>query len=297
MSDSQVSFFSPKTPESFAAAAISLGGGLLDPQGPVAAGNAKILLNATAIMLMIVVPTILTTLAYAWWFRSSNVRARYLPDWEFSGRIEMIVWGIPLLVVLFLSGVIWIGSHELDPSRPIDSEAKALEVQVVSLDWKWLFIYPQEGVASVNELVLPAGVPAHFSLTSGTVMNMFFVPQLGSMIATMNGMVTQLNLKADRSGEFYGVSAQYSGSGFSDMNFRVRSLAPSDFTQWAQETRVAAKKLDEGVYLSLLGDRATAPVSTFGTVSPGLFDKITNQNMDRWARPKQHGETEQGAQR
>ena len=157
--------------------------GVLDPQGPVAAGNSQILLNALAIMLMIVVPTLLAPLAFAWWFRASNKRAIYRPEWAYSGRLELIVWGIPLLVILFLSGVTWIGSHDLDPARPLAEEAKPVEIQVVSLDWKWLFIYPDEGVASVNEIALPPDRPAHFSLTSATVMNMFFVPQLGSMIA------------------------------------------------------------------------------------------------------------------
>ena len=177
-------------------------GGVLDPQGPIGAANAKILLNALGIMLVIVVPTIILILVFGWWFRASNPRARYRPDFVYSGGIEMVVWGIPILVILFLGGVIWIGSHELDPFKPISSPAKPVEVQVVSLDWKWLFIYPEQGVASVNELVVPAGVPVHFSLTSASVMNMFFVPQLGTMIATMNGMVTQVHLAADNPGEF-----------------------------------------------------------------------------------------------
>jgi cytochrome o ubiquinol oxidase subunit 2 len=148
-------------------------------------------------MLAIVVPTIAATFAFAWWFRASNARARYLPDWVFSGRIELIVWSIPLLVIMLLGGVAGIGSHDLDPAKPLTSDTPPFEVQVVSLDWKWLFIYPSHGVASVNQLVIPAATPIHFSLTSASVMNVFFVPQLGSMIYTMNGMTTQLNLQAD----------------------------------------------------------------------------------------------------
>src|SRR5246127_3955620 len=149
-------------------------GGVLDPQGPIGAANRLILLNALGIMLVIVVPTIIAILAFGWWFRESNTRARYRPDFVYSGGIEMVVWGIPILTIMFLGGVIWIGSHELDPFKPISSPEKPVEVQVVSLDWKWLFIYPEQGVASVNELVVPAGVPVHFSLTSASVMNMFF---------------------------------------------------------------------------------------------------------------------------
>ena len=147
-------------------------------------------------------PTIAATLAFAWWFRATNTRAAYLPDFAYSGRLELIVWAIPVLVIMLLGGVIWIGSHELDPAKPLASKTPPLDIQVVSLDWKWLFIYPNQGVASVNQLVLPAGVPIHFSLTSGSVMNAFFVPQLGSMIYTMNGMTTQLNLRADTPGTF-----------------------------------------------------------------------------------------------
>jgi cytochrome o ubiquinol oxidase subunit II len=163
-------------------------GGVLDPQGPIGAANRLILLNALGIMLVIVVPTIIAILIFAWWFRASNTRASYRPDFVYSGGIEMVVWGIPILTIMFLGGVTWIGSHDLDPFKPIASPEKPVEVQVVSLDWKWLFIYPDESVASVNELVVPAEVPVHFSLTSASVMNMFFVPQLGTMIATMNGM-------------------------------------------------------------------------------------------------------------
>src|SRR6187402_3180005 len=170
------------------------GEGILAPVGPIGAGERTILLNSLVIMLVIVIPTIIATLGFAWWFRAGNTKARYLPEWAFSGRVELVVWSIPILVILFLAGVIWVGSHDLDPFKPIKSREKALEVQVVSLDWKWLFIYPDQGIASVNELVVPAGVPVHFSLTSASVMNAFFVHRVGSMIYTMNGMVTQVNL-------------------------------------------------------------------------------------------------------
>ena len=167
---------------------------VLDPQGFIGFAEKMILIDSLVIMLAIVIPTIAATLAFAWWFRASNMTARYLPDWAFSGRIELIVWSIPLLVIMLLGGVAWIGSHDLDPAKPLTSNTPPLEVQVVSLDWKWLFIYPSQGVASVNRLVVPAAVPIHFSLTSASVMNAFFVPQLGSMIYTMNRMTTQRRL-------------------------------------------------------------------------------------------------------
>jgi cytochrome o ubiquinol oxidase subunit 2 len=259
--------------------------GVLEPQGPIAAGNAQILLNALAIMLMIVVPTLLATLVFAWWFRASNKRAVYRPDWAYSGRLELIIWGIPLLVILFLSGVTWIGSHDLDPARPLAGEAKPVEIQVVSLDWKWLFIYPDEGVASVNEIAMPTDRPAHFSLTSATVMNMFCVPQLGSMIATMNGMATQLNLKADRPGDYHGQSAQFSGAGFSDMHFVLRALAPDSFTQWTAEARKSRLALDESEYLALARARATSPTLFYGSIDRGLFERIAARRLTSEASP------------
>src|SRR6267142_2668741 len=202
---------------------------VLDPQGVIGIAEKTILIDSLAIMLAIVVPTIAATLGFAWWFRASNTRAIYLPDWEYSGRIELIVWSIPLLTIILLGGVAWIGAHDLDPAKPLASDTPPLEIQGVSLDWKWLFIYPGQRVASVNQLVVPAGVPVHFSLTSASVMNAFFVPQLGSMIYTMNGMRTQLNLRADAPGTFLGLSSHYSGDGFSGMHFDVQALPPAQF--------------------------------------------------------------------
>src|SRR5208282_2731073 len=191
--------------------------GILDPQGPIASAQRLLLINTTEIMLVVVVPVILATLGFAWWYRSSNARAKRREDLAYEGRIDFVVWSIPTLVVILLGAVNWIGSHELDPRAPIAADAKPLEVEVVALDWKWLFIYPEEGIAAVNQLVIPAGTPVRFRLTSATVMNSFFVPQLGSQIYTMPGMTTHLNLLADRPGEFPGISANFSGDGFADM--------------------------------------------------------------------------------
>src|SRR4030088_2157794 len=212
---------------------------VLDPQGVIGIAERTLLIDSLAIMLAIVVPTIAATLGFAWWCRASNTRAIYLPDWEYSGRIELIVWSIPLLTIILLGGVAWIGSHELDPAKPLASDTPPLEIQGVSLDWKWLFIYPNQSVASVNQLVVPAGVPLRFSMTSASVMNAFFVPQLGTMIYTMNGMMTQLNLQADEPGVFPGLSSQYSGDGFSGMAFEVRAVSSSDFDNWIAAARRA----------------------------------------------------------
>jgi cytochrome o ubiquinol oxidase subunit II len=254
-------------------------GGVLEPRGPIGAANLKIMYNALTIMLTIVVPTIVATLTFAWWFRASNTRALYRPDWVYSGRLELLVWGIPTLVIIFLGGVIWIGSHDLDPFKPIESQSKPTEVQVVSLDWKWLFIYPDQGIASVNELVVPAGVPVHFRLTSATVMNQFFVPQLGSMIATMNGMVTQLHLQADHPGDYYGQSAQFSGDGFSDMHFTMRAVSADEFAQWLDGARSAQSVLNRSAYTALLQESQNVRPFTYRTVEAGLFDAIVTQQI------------------
>src|SRR5260370_155111 len=172
--------------------------GVLDPQGPVSSAERLILLNATAIMLVVVLPVIVLTLAFAWWYRISNAHAVYRPDWSYSGHIELVVWSIPAMVVILLGAVTWTGSHELDPARKLESDVKPIRIEVVSLDWKWRFIYPDQQVAAVNQLVVPAGAPIEFILTSATVMNAFFVPQLGSQIYTMPGMTTRLNLLPER---------------------------------------------------------------------------------------------------
>jgi len=255
-------------------------GGVLDPKGPIGAANGLIMINSTEIMLAIVIPTIIAALVMAWWYRSSNGRALYRPDWAYSGRLELIVWSIPILVILLLSGVIWIGSHELDPAEPIQSSEKPLEVQVVSMDWKWLFLYPQQGVASVNNLVVPVGVPIHFSLTSSTVMNSFFVPQLGSMIATMNGMVTQLHLKADHPGEYIGLSTQFSGDGFSDMGFTVHAISKDDFAKWADKAKAGqGPVLDRAGYDALNKPSKKNPPITYRSMEPNLFHAIATQEI------------------
>jgi cytochrome o ubiquinol oxidase subunit II len=263
-------------------APVALGGctgGVLDPQGPVSESIRLILLDALVIMLCVVVPVIIATLAFAWWYRASNVKARYMPDWAYSGRIEFVVWAIPALVIMFLGGIAWISSHDLDPYRPLPGNAKPVEVQVVSLDWKWLFIYPEQGVASVNQLVMPAGVPVHFTLTSASVMNAFFVPQLGTMIYTMSGMATQLHLKADAPGVFHGLSSQYSGDGFSGMSFEVRAVPPDAFNDWITTTRGSGSVLDADAYTKLAQQSLNVQPFTYNAVQPRLFDAIVTKQL------------------
>src|SRR5260370_262257 len=263
--------------------AATLGGcneGVLDPRGPIASAERQILFNSLGIMLAIVIPTILATLGVAYWFRASNPRARYLPDFNYSGRLEVLVWSIPIMTVLLVGGVAWVGAHDLDPRKPIASTVKPVTVQVVSLDWKWLFIYPEQGIASVNQLTIPVGTPVRFELTSSGVMNSFFVPQLGSQIYTMAGMVTRLHLQADHAGTYRGLSANYSGEGFADMRFAVDAVSAGEFARWADAVRRATgPRLDAQTYAELAGpSQAVAPL-TYRAVDPDLFNGIVNAGI------------------
>ncbi|USI74058.1 ubiquinol oxidase subunit II [Sphingomonas morindae] len=263
-------------------------GQILDPAGPIGADEKKILVNSLAVMLLIVVPTIIATLGFAWWFRASNTKARYLPDFAYSGRVEAVVWSIPILVILFLGGMTWISSHDLDPGKPLPAKpgVQPLTVQVVSLDWKWLFIYPDQGIATVNHLVVPAGTPINFHITSASVMNAFFVPRLGSMIYSMNGMDTQLHLQADKPGRYYGRSAHFSGDGFPGMQFFVDAVPAAQFGAWVSGTKGKGEALSAQRYWQLAQQSADNPPMSFGAVQPQLFNAVLMQKIPPAPGPK-----------
>jgi cytochrome o ubiquinol oxidase subunit 2 len=249
--------------------------GILDPVGPVGSAEKQILINSTAIMLAIIIPTMIATVAVAWWFRAGNKKAEYRPDWEYSGAIELVVWAIPVMTIMLLGGIAWIGSHELEPSKPLKSAVAPLKVDVVSMDWKWLFIYPDQHIATVNQLVVPAGTPISFRLTSATVWNAFFVPQLGSMIYTMPRMTTRLNLQADRLGVYQGRSAQFSGDGFPGMEFMVHAVPPQEFAAWTQTAQGASGGvLDARAYAQLSQPTSYVKPMIYSDVVPGLFEAI-----------------------
>jgi cytochrome o ubiquinol oxidase subunit 2 len=252
---------------------------ILDPQGPIGAADTAILIDSVAIMLAIVLPTIVAIFAFAFWFRASNRKARYLPNWAYSGRIELVVWSIPTLTIILLGGVAWIGAHQLDPAKPVEGSAQPLRIQAVSLDWKWLFLYPDREVATINTVTGPAGVPLRFELTSSSVMNVFFIPQFGSMIYTMNGMATQLNLRADRPGTFGGLSAHFSGDGFSDMHFDVHVVPPEQFSKWAQDAARADKSLDEASYSEIAKPSMKSEPAIYRLADPQLFHSIVTQKL------------------
>jgi cytochrome o ubiquinol oxidase subunit II len=252
---------------------------IFDPLGPIAAAEKTILIDSIAIMLAIVLPTIAAIFAFAFWFRQSNPRAEYRPEWAHSGRIELVVWSIPALTVILLGGVAWIGSHQLDPAQPVAGTGQGVTVQVVSLDWKWLFIYPDQRIASVNVLTVPVGAPLHLQLTSASVMNAFFVPQLGSMIYTMNGMVNRLELRADEVGTYQGLSSHFSGDGFPDMLFDVRVVSQPQFSEWATSTARSDQVLNADSYNKLAEQSIDKTKPSYRLDEPGLFEAIATQRI------------------
>jgi len=242
---------------------------LLKPSGDVAVQQGHLIVVATVLMLLIIVPVIALTLLFAWRYRQSNPRATYAPDWDHSLQLELLIWAAPLLIIIALGAVTWISTHTLDPFRPlgriaagrtVPAQARPLEVEVVALDWKWLFIYPDRNVAVVNELAAPVDVPIHFDITSESVMNSFFIPALAGQIYAMPGMQSQLSAVINRPGRYEGLSANYSGAGFSGMHFTFHGMSAADFDRWLQAARAAGGTLDRGAYLALARPSQNEPV-------------------------------------
>lgn len=252
---------------------------LLNPMGPIGADEKRLILIAFGLMLTVVIPVIVMALGFAWKYRASNTAATYQPKWDYSGKIEAVVWAIPTIIILILSVLVWRDTHALSPYRPIASTAKPVDVQVVAMDWKWLFIYPEQGIASVNKLVFPANVPVSFRITSDTVMSSFFIPQLGSQIYAMAGMQTRLNLQADQPGTYRGLNSQYSGNGFAGMHFDAIATSEQGFADWVKQVKQSPAVLDEAGFKALEAPTENAPVQYFARVEPGLFEKIVNKYM------------------
>jgi len=263
------------------AAVIFLGGcstaSVLDPKGPIGADEKSLILTAAILMLVVVVPVIVMTIVFAVRYRDSNPKATYSPDWSHSRVIESVVWIVPCLIVASLAWLGWTRSHSLDPFRPIASQARPVAIQVVSLDWKWLFIYPDEHVASVNEVAFPVNTPVDFSVTSGSVMNSFFIPQLGSQIYSMAGMQTQVHLVANAAGRYAGLSANFSGPGFSRMTFTALAMSATGYRQWLAAARQSPQRLDWMSYRRLARPSENAPVEYFSSVEPHLFADVIAQ--------------------
>jgi cytochrome o ubiquinol oxidase subunit 2 len=259
---------------------------LLQPSGVVAVQQSHLIVQSTILMLLIVVPVIALTVIFAWRYRQSNSEATYTPDWDHSTQLELVIWAAPLLIIIALGALTWISSHTLDPYRPlrhldashaVPAGVKPLTIEVVALDWKWLFIYPEQGIAVVNEAAAPVDVPINFKITASSVMNSFFVPALAGQIYAMPGMQTQLNAVINRQGDYEGFSANYSGAGFSGMHFKFRGLSGSDFEQWVQSAKTAGRELDNESYLQLEKPSEREPVRRYSLVAAGLYDGILSQ--------------------
>lgn len=252
---------------------------LFDPKGDIGAQEKTLIILALGIMLAVVIPVIVLTLWFAWRYRESNTQAVYAPRWAHSTRIEVVVWGIPCVIVAFLAVLIWRTTHSLDPYEPLVSEVPALRVEVVALNWKWLFIYPDLGIATVNQLAVPVDTPIAFKLTAHSLMNSFFIPQLGSQVYAMPGMQTRLHLIANHAGAYDGMSAAYSGQGFSGMNFKAAAMTRADFDGWVAQAKTAQEKLSLDAYRKLEMPSLKNPPAVYASVEKGLFDAIANQYM------------------
>jgi cytochrome o ubiquinol oxidase subunit 2 len=259
---------------------------LLHPSGDVAVQQRDLILASTGLMLLIIIPVMAATVLFAWRYRESNKDAPYEPDWHHSTGLEVAIWSAPLAIIVALGALTWISTHVLDPYRPVarlgpqkavPANAKTLEVDVVALNWKWLFIYPSLGVATVNELAVPLNTPLAFKITSSTMMNSFFIPAVAGQIYAMPGMQTQLHAVVNKPGQFVGFSANYSGSGFSDMNFKVFGLNDAGFARWLQSVKTGGGALTRPVYTTLAEPSEAEPVRRYATVDPTLFGAVVNQ--------------------
>ncbi|MGE0576452.1 MAG: ubiquinol oxidase subunit II [Reyranella sp.] len=247
---------------------------VLNPKGPIADAERGLLFDAFSVMMLVIVPVILLAFWFAWRYRASNRAARYEPKWSESTLVDSIVWLIPAAIVIAVAVLVWRSTHRLDPYRPIASDLPPLDIQVVGQDWKWLFIYPEQGVASVNQMAIPTGRPVSLRITSDTVMNSFYVPALAGQIYAMAGMQTRLQMLASQPGKFVGRNTQYSGGGFSDQFFEVLASPPGEFDAWVAKAKQAPDKLDPPTYARLAVRSRNVPFTYYSAVEPHLFDSI-----------------------
>jgi len=268
---------------------------LLDPVGQVGIEERNLIITATLLMLLVVVPVILMTLIFAWKYRASNKNATYAPKWSHSTKIEVVIWTVPILIIIALGVITYKSTHALDPYRPLESDVKPVTIQVVALDWKWVFIYPEQGIATVNKIVFPANTPINFRITSDSVMNSFFIPGLGGQIYAMAGMTTQRHLIANKNAEMDGISANYSGAGFTGMKFKAIATSEADFNAWVDEVKASPKQLDNAEYAALEKPSENNPVELYSSVTPNLFqliiDKYEGMNPGKFVKHEKKEES------
>ena len=268
---------------------------LLDPVGQVGIEERNLIITATVLMLLVVVPVILMTLIFAWKYRASNKNATYAPKWSHSTKIEVVIWTVPILIIIALGVITYKSTHALDPYRPLESDVKPVTIEVVALDWKWVFIYPEQGIATVNKIVFPANTPVNFRITSDSVMNSFFIPGLGGQIYAMAGMTTKLHLIANKNADMDGISANYSGAGFTGMKFKAIATSEEDFNAWVAEVKASPKQLDNAEYAALEKPSENNPVELYSTVTPNLFqliiDKYEGMNPGKFVKHEKKEES------
>lgn len=262
---------------------------VMDPSGDIAVQQSELIVVSTFLMLLIVVPVMLLTVWFAWQYRRKNTSARYEPDWDHSTKLELVIWGAPLLIIIALGLLTWISTHTLDPyrklsrldaQRPIPADTKPLIIEAVALDWKWLFIYPELGIATVNQLAAPIDVPIKFKITASRVMNSFFIPALAGQIYSMPGMETPLHAVINRAGEYEGFSANYSGAGFSDMRFKFYGMTTENFQAWVNKVKHTKVKLNRANYMQLEQPSRRDPVRHYGAVDTDLYHAILNRCLE-----------------
>ncbi|CUI51058.1 Ubiquinol oxidase subunit 2 precursor [Cognatishimia activa] len=258
---------------------------VLNPSGDIAQQQGDLIVYATVLMLIVIIPVTALTIFFAVKYRQSNENATYEPEWDHSVSLEIVVWAVPLAIIICLAGLTWVATHRLEPyddlkrisaEKPIDPTVEPLEVQVVALDWKWLFIYPEQGIAVVNEAAAIVDRPVEWKITSNTVMNAFYIPEMAGMIYAMAGMETELNAVINAPGTFKGISANYSGIGFSHMNFDFHAVDEAGFDVWVEKVKTSADVLDRSNFDRLQEQTTKHPVEYFGAVEDGIWDKILN---------------------
>jgi cytochrome o ubiquinol oxidase subunit II len=258
---------------------------LFDPKGPIGEEQRFVIIAAIALMAIVVIPVFIMACWFPRKYRAANTAATYLPKWSYSAKIDFVMWAVPIVIVTVLSILAWTRTHSLDPYKPIPSAAKAINIEAISLEWKWLFIYPDENIATVNQIIFPVDVPLSFKLTSDNVMTSFFIPQLGSQIYAMAGMQTQLHLLADKPGTYAGQNQQFSGRGYSDMHFQAHAVSREEFQAWVEKIRQSKELLDLDRYEKLAKPSVGYhPVTYFSAVKPDLFEYILRQFDPTWGQ-------------
>jgi cytochrome o ubiquinol oxidase subunit 2 len=262
---------------------------VLNPSGDVALQQRDLLVRSTWLMLLIIVPVMALTIFFAWRYRASNKEAKYEPDWHHSTRLELVIWAAPLLIIICLGALTWLGTHLLDPYRPLErigqgqpvpQDVKPLEVQVVALDWKWLFIYPEQGIATINELAIPVNRPISMHITASSVMNSIYIPELAGQVYAMPSMETRLHGVLNKPGVSQGFSANYSGAGFSGMKFTVHSVSDADFDKWVQDARAGKGHLTREDYLQLAKPSENEAARRYAQVDDKLYHDILNRCVE-----------------